>query len=181
MAKHVRLREIQAPLRARYQSDPSAALIETGAHTVTTDPNDPFLSRVTFPHQPGRVIDAGIHAAVGGTGELPCSGDVLCAALAICEETTIKAVANHLGFELESIDVEVTSQSDIRPTLGLDAASAAGRIGMRVHSSVRFVAGTDPARAERMMHVVERYCAVLGALRQPQEVESTFTIVSGNL
>lgn len=176
MVRQVRLRDIQAPLRARYQSDPSTALAETSARTVPTDPNNPMLSRVTFPNQPAQVIEAGIHPAVGGTGELPCSGDVLCAALAICEETTIKAVANHLGLELESIDVEVTSRTDVRPTLGIDATSATGRTGMRVHSRVRFAAGTDPVRAERMMHVVERYCAVLRALREPQEVESTFAV-----
>lgn len=44
----------------------------------------------------------GVHQAVGGLHDAPVPGDILCAALAACQESAIRMVANLLGITLTS-------------------------------------------------------------------------------
>ena len=37
---------------------------------------------------------------------VPCSGDILASALAVCEESTLRSVAANMGIELESVHVD---------------------------------------------------------------------------
>jgi uncharacterized OsmC-like protein len=46
---------------------------------------------------------------VGGDGDVPCSGDLLLAALAACQETTLRMVAANMGIDLEELAVAVES------------------------------------------------------------------------
>ena len=43
----------------------------------------------------------------GGLGDLPVPGDILCAALASCTDSTIRVVANMFGIELLELAVDV--------------------------------------------------------------------------
>src|ERR1700736_4379330 len=105
MALTLDLRKVQAPLKERYRADPAAALVTTSAHSVVSDLADPQHCVVVPSDFPDVVIRSGLHPAAGGAGDVPCSGDILAMALAICEESTLRSVAANIGVELESVDV----------------------------------------------------------------------------
>ncbi|MBV5331716.1 OsmC family protein, partial [bacterium] len=61
----------------------------------------------------------GVHSALGGVHDAPTPGDLLCAALAACQDSSIRMVANILGVELEHLQVKVTAQVDVRGALAM--------------------------------------------------------------
>ena len=73
---------------------------------MTSDLSDPRQCLVAPAGYPEAVIRAGLHPAAGGAGDTPCSGDILACALAICEESALRLVAD-MGVELESVHVDV--------------------------------------------------------------------------
>jgi uncharacterized OsmC-like protein len=75
---------------------------------------------------------SGAHPAVGGVGDMPRPGDLLLAALAACEEVTLRMVAANLGLELTHVEVVAEGDSDppIRNAVAIGSAfriEAAGR------------------------------------------------------
>src|ERR1700682_3799573 len=107
-ASTVNLRELQSPIKARYLESPADALIECVARSAGSDLTDPLHCEVVLDSAPGTVLRSGAHAGVGGTGDVPCSGDLLVAALLACQETTIRMVAAAMGIELKEIDITAT-------------------------------------------------------------------------
>src|ERR1700694_5587019 len=101
----VDLRTIQTPLKERYRQDPASAAVVTVARSVPYDPNDPQHCVVAPVQFPEVELHSGLHPAAGGTGDVPCSGDILAAALVICEESTIRSVAANMGIALDSVQV----------------------------------------------------------------------------
>src|SRR5438105_15912227 len=81
----IKLRAIQAPLKERYRDDPASAAVVTAARSVPFDPSDPQHCVVAPTEFPQVQLRSGLHPAAGGTGDVPCSGDILAAALVICE------------------------------------------------------------------------------------------------
>lgn len=91
------LRSLQAPLKGRYRSDAASALVVTAARSAPSDLSDPRHCAVAPEEFPDVTIRSGLHPAAGGAGDTPCSGDILAAALAICEESTLRSVAANMG------------------------------------------------------------------------------------
>jgi uncharacterized OsmC-like protein len=170
----VDLRAIQAPLKERYRQDPTSAVVVTAARSVPYDPSDPqhcVVAPVAFPEV---TVRSGLHPAAGGTGEVPCSGDILAAALVICEESTIRSVAANMGVELESVQVEARIHWDFRGTMGVDRAVPVGAARIELRSQVKVKEGVDEERARRLLQSAERYCATLQTLRSGVDVETEF-------
>ena len=72
------LKEIQAPLKAQYQSDPAAAMVTLRASGRVSE-------GIACKVDTGRtLIEAGLHPATGGNGTQACSGDMLLEALVAC-------------------------------------------------------------------------------------------------
>src|SRR2546427_7967749 len=137
------LREIQSPLKERYRSDPSSAHVVTEARTAPSDLDDPRHCAVAPTEFPELVIRAGLHPAAGGAGDTPCSGDILAAALAICEESTLRSVAANMGIELEGVEVEVDIDWDFRGTMAIDREVPVGATGIRMRTRVKLKEGLD--------------------------------------
>src|SRR6266853_816381 len=147
----VDLRGVQAPLKEKYRSDPATALVVTAAHSVASDLSDPRHCAVAPTEYPSVTISSGLHPAAGGAGDTPCSGDILAAALAICEETTLRSVAANLGIELESVDVDVKVHWDFRGTMAVDREVPIGATGIEMRTRVKLKEGVDPERASRLL------------------------------
>lgn len=173
---NIDLRKRQAPLKQAFREDPSRALATTAARSVAYDASDPLHCRVTPAGFPDVVIDSGLHDLAGGDHAHPCSGDILAAALAICEESTIRSVAANMGVPLESVTVEAEIDWDFRGTMGVDPSVPVGATGGRLRSRVRVAEGVDPERARRFLSSAERYCAVLQTLRAGVAVETEFDL-----
>ncbi len=170
------MRSLQAPLKDRYRSDPQSALVVTAARSAPSDLSDPRHCAVAPEEFPDVTIRAGLHPAAGGAGDTPCSGDILAAALAICEESTLRSVAANMGVELESVHVDVRIHWDFRGTMGVDRDIKVGATGIEMSTRVLVKDGVDPERAKRLLSSAERYCSTLQTLRNGVEVATTFDL-----
>lgn len=170
----VKVLEIQAPLRARYKSSPQTAWVTDHARASGAVAGDPFHSKVEPMPGCGVVIPVGVHRAIGGLHDAPTPGDILCAALAACQDSAVRMVANLLGVELESLSVEVTADCDVRGAMAIDKQVPVGFQSMRCNVQLRAKQGTDPALLEKLRVAAERCCVVQQTLRNPPAVETTW-------
>jgi hypothetical protein len=109
----------KTPIRDHYKRDPQAAQIRLGVKSAQADLGDPLHCTVLPISASQTSWRSGAHPAVGGTGDVPCSGDRLLGALAACQETTIRMVAANVGIELVSLQVDIEADWDARGTLAM--------------------------------------------------------------
>jgi uncharacterized OsmC-like protein len=171
----VNLRERQVPIRERYKATPDSAQIVLRVRSGRSELSDPLHCGVVPESAPSVAWRSGAHPAVGGDGDVPCSGDLLIGALAACQETTIRMVAANMGIELESLDVEVEADWDARGTLAMGAYPI-GLTAIRCKTRARVPGDVQGERAERLLRSAEKYCVVLNTLRNGVPVESTFAL-----
>jgi uncharacterized OsmC-like protein len=178
MSTTLNLRELQAPIKAAYQSEPEKARITLRAKSSSTDLSDPLHCAISPQAAPHVVWESGAHPGVGGVGDVPCSGDLLLGALAACQEVTVRMVAAAMGIEIQSLEVEAIGDLDLRGTLGMDREVPVGFSGIRCETRVTVKDDGRPERAQRLLENAERYCVVLNTLRQGVPVESSFNLTS---
>jgi uncharacterized OsmC-like protein len=162
------LRELQAPLKAKYREDPQAAVVTLKAEGDLA--SDGIACRVDTGHA---LIEAGLHPATGGTGLQACSGDMLLEALVACAGVTLRAVATALEFRLDGGRVRAEGDLDFRGTLGVDREAPVGFRDIRLV----FDLDTDepPERRDTLLRLTERYCVVLQTLRRPPPIAASIT------
>ncbi|MGA8655949.1 MAG: OsmC family protein [Chthoniobacterales bacterium] len=156
------LRALQAPLKQRYREDPESALITLRAEGSLDD-------RVACRVATGRaLVEAGLHAATGGTGLAACSGDMLLEALVACAGVTLTAVATAQGVKLRSGRIIAEGELDFRGTLGIAKDVPVGFKQIRL----RVLLDTDAAPEERarLLETTGRYCVVYQTLRHGSDV-----------
>ena len=175
-ASRVNVRELQAPLRGRYRVDPASAPVVLRVTGGTADLADPLHCTIEAPATPGVEFHSGAHPAVGGTGDVPCSGDLLLAALAACQETTLRMVAANMGVELESLEVTVEGDWDPRGTLAMGKEFPVGLTAVRCRTHVVVRGDERGDRTERLLRSAEKYCVVLNTLRDGVPVEAEFHV-----
>lgn len=159
------LREIQAPLKDRYRSEPETALVTLKA-TGSVDG-----AGITCSVDTGRALAmAGLHPATGGTGAELCSGDLLLQALVACAGVTLKAVATALEIPLRAGTVSAEGDIDFRGTLGVARDAPVGFRAIRL----RFALDTDAPqeKLDALLRLTERYCVVLQTLKVPPVFEA---------
>lgn len=176
-SRQLNLRELQAPIKARYQDEPQAARITLRVKSSPSDLADPLHCAVSPEAAPDVTWRSGAHPGVGGAGDVPCSGDLLLGALAACQEVTTRMVAAAMGIQLEELEVEATGDLDLRGTLGMDREVPIGFSGIRCQTRVRIKDDGRPERAKRLLENAERYCVVLNTLRGGVPVDSSFTLL----
>jgi len=163
-----RLRELQAPLKARYREDAEAALVTLRAEGSLDA--DGIACRV----ETGRaLVEAGLHPATGGTGLQACSGDMLLEALVACAGVTLRAVATALEFRLNGGNVTAEGDLDFRGTLGVDRAAPVGFGAIRLAFSLDTDEPQD--RIDSLLKLTERYCVVLQTLRNSPEITASIS------
>jgi uncharacterized OsmC-like protein len=150
------LRALQAPLKARYRSEPEAALVTLRAQGTLGD-------GVSCSVQTGRALAmAGLHPATGGDGSLLCSGDMLLEALVACAGVTLRAVATSLGIEVRSGEVRADGDLDFRGTLGIDREAPVGFSDIRL--SFELDTDANEEQLATLQRLTERYCVVYQTL-----------------
>src|SRR5919202_6403937 len=176
MSTTINLRELQAPIKADYQTDPDRARITLRVKSSHTDLSDPLHCAITPEAAPEVIWQSGAHPGVGGVGDVPCSGDLLLGALAACQEVTIRMVAAAMGIQILALEVEAIGDLDLRGTLGRDRSVPVGFSSIRCQTRVSIKDDGRPERAKRLLENAERYCVVLNTLRSGVPVESTFEL-----
>lgn len=166
--------EAQLPLRTLYKETPNMAMVTDHAFTCGIDPSDPFHSRVMPMSDSGVSVPFGVHSAVGGPYDAPCPGDLLCAALAACQDSSVRMVANRMGIELTALEVQVKATVDVRGALGLQKDVPVGfqSITSNIHLKAR--EGTPPEMLEKLRIAAERCCVVGQTLLAPPAIQTTF-------
>jgi len=151
------LRQLQAPLKARYRDDPQSAVVTLKASGHLDD------ASIACKVETGRALAvAGLHPATGGSGAELCSGDMLLEALVACAGVTLKAVATALEFRLGKARVSAEGDLDFRGTLGVAREAPVGFREVRL----AFDLDTDESaeRIATLMKLTERYCVVFQTL-----------------
>ena len=159
------LREIQAPLKERYRSDPASAVIVLRAQGSLDAQN------IACKIETGRAIaTAGLHPATGGTGMELCSGDMLLEALVACAGVTLKSVATAIDVPIRSGVVTAEGDLDFRGTLAVSRDAPVGFTAIRL--SFELDTDADPDKLATLLRLTERYCVVLQTLRTSPTIEA---------
>lgn len=152
------LKSAQAPLKEQYQTQPATALVTLRAEGTLGD-------QVSCSITTGRaLVEAGLHPATGGTGELACSGDMLLEALVACAGVTLKAVATAIGVPIRRGNIRAEGDLDFRGTLGVAKEAPVG------FSDIRLIFDLDadatPEQIETLVKLTKRYCVIYQTLQQ---------------
>lgn len=160
------LREIQAPLKDQYRTDPSQAKITlraTGAQQEDFRSCSVDIGRALY--------EASLHEGAGGPGAGACSGDLLLGALAACAQLTAQAITNAFGLEAD-VQVEVEGDLDLRGTLGVEKEVPVGFEDIRLRFHVDGDLDED-ARAA-LQKYTERFCVVYQTLTTPPRLNTAW-------
>jgi len=158
------LRQLQAPLKARYKEDPRSALVTLRAVGRVAQ------STITCAIETGKPgMPAGLHPAAGGDGLAACSGDMLLEALVGCAGVTLAAVATAMGIELKTALVSAEGELDFRGTLGVARDVPVGFSRIRLLFDIESETPAD--KVEKLVELTERYCVVFKTLREPPAIE----------
>ncbi len=159
------LRDRQAPLKARYREDPSAAVVTLKAEGALGE-------GVTCKVDTGRALaEAGLHPASGGDGTSLCSGDMLLEALVACAGVTLRAVATSLGLDVRGGTVRAEGDLDFRGTLAVDRDTPVGLTAIRLDFTLD--SDASPEELATLVRLTERYCVVLQTLTTPPKLSVT--------
>ncbi|MEQ9638999.1 MAG: OsmC family protein [Alphaproteobacteria bacterium] len=156
------LKQIQAPIKARYRDEPEAAIITLKAEGRLGD-------EVSCSVETGRaLVEAGLHPAGGGSGLHACSGDMLLQALVACAGVTLNAVATAMELDIGEARVKAEGDLDVRGTLGVAKDAPVGFRDIRM----TFEIGGDLTQEQRdtLLKLTERYCVVYQTLLQAPNI-----------
>lgn len=171
------VRTRQAPSFKLYRSKPEDALITDHAVTVSEQLEDPVHGRVKPGSQDyGDTWTYGIHQAVGGMHDAPNPGDMLAAALAACLDSTIRMIANRMGITLKFLQVEVSSDVDVKGTLVIDPNIPVGFNKMRTNVRIKPAGNISQEKIHQLLKASEYSCVNLQTLRNGVEVETSLEI-----
>ncbi|KIW26783.1 uncharacterized protein PV07_06591 [Cladophialophora immunda] len=171
------LRSKQKPLKDKYRSDPSSALV-TLSSSGTLDPTSTSLTCSLSTSTAARKV-AGLHRAAGGegfdaSGEL-CSGDMLLESLVACFGVTVRAVATSLGIPINNGTITVEGDLDFRGTMGIkDPEGNPAPVGF---TKIRLIVRLDvdeehKSKVNKLIELSERYCVVLQTLKGGVNVDT---------
>lgn len=144
------------PHEARYTDSYARATLGEGLRVAVEGPG-------------GVQLTTDMPAGVGGKGKEASPGWLFRAALASCVASTIGMEAAREGISLNSLAVEVDSESDDRGILGMDPTTPVGPIGI----SVRIRASANGVKDDRLREIVDRgagRCPVCDAAKRAVDV-----------
>ena len=159
-----RLREMQAPLKARYKENPESAVVTLHA---TGRVSQGSITCAIETGKPG--VPAGLHPACAGDGTAACSGDMLLEALVGCAGVTLAAVATSMGIELANATVSAEGDLDFRGTLGVAKDAPVGFSKIRLAFEIESPAPAE--KVQKLIELTERYCVVFQTLSRPPSIE----------
>jgi uncharacterized OsmC-like protein len=157
------LKTLQAPLKEKYREQPGTAVITLKAQGKIGE-------GISCKVETGRaVIEAGLHPATGGTGQLACSGDLLLEALVACAGVTLQAVATAIGVELKAGTIKAEGDLDFKGTLGVSKEVPVGFKAIRLSFNLNTDATSD--QLQSLFKLTERYCVVYQTLAKGVGIE----------
>jgi uncharacterized OsmC-like protein len=158
------LRALQKPLKDQYRQDAGSARVTLKAQGSQT--STPLSCSIDI----GRAVyQAEAHGGVGGSGASACSGDLLLGALAACAQITCQMVAEAMGIALDSVQVSVEGDLDLRGTLGISRDVPVGFEAIRLNYHIVSAQAT-PEQIDSLKEKAEKYCVVMQTLQSPPPI-----------
>lgn len=160
------LRQLQAPIKARYKETPEAAqhVFEARGSLSADHPSCRIHTRFAR-------YEAGLHPKAGGDGSEACSGDLLLESLVACAGVTFNVVATAMGVPWRSVEVVVEGEGDFRGTLGMDKGVPVGLTTIRLRFEVDSPA--SDAQLASLLALTERYCVIFQTLQSPPHIDAS--------
>ena len=164
----IELKNLQAPLKEKYKSEPESALITLKARGNIGE-------GISCKIETGRaLVAAGLHPATGGTGLLACSGDLLLEALVACAGVTLSAVATAIGVEINGGVITAEGDLDFRGTLGVSKEVPVGFKSIRLNFNLE--SNVNEEQMASLQKLTERYCVVYQSLTNGVPVETYYKL-----
>ena len=166
------LQALQAPLKTKYKDDSEAGLVTLRAGGELDG------DAVSCSVQTGRaLVEAGLHPASGGAGDLACSGDMLLEALVACAGVTLRSVAVNRDIPVAGGRVTAEGDLDFRGTMAVDRDAPVGFRAIRL----RFELEGQITEEElgTLIEATERYCVVYQTLANAIPLSVSHTLASG--
>ncbi len=164
MQRNSIVQEQQAPLRASYANYPELAMVTDVAIVEGNNLDDPFHTSVTINDELLVPFNIGVHRAVGGLHDFANPGDLLCASLAACFESTLRMVSNIMGIRLKKTLIMATAQVDVRGTLKLDKNVPVGFQSMDLDVDIEVDNLVDETTLLRLIASTEKCCIIFQTL-----------------
>ena len=183
LANKLKLRNVKSEVVKRhsklkkiYDDDPKEALIVDSAVVNGENLDDPFHSKVLMNDELNLPLKTGLHRAVGGDHDYSTPGDILCAALAVCLESTVRMIADRLEIQLDHTNVAVEATVDVRGTLRFEKSVPVGFQKMKLEVEL----GANNA-GEKVLNslfgAAVRSCVVYQTLKPAIPITKTLKIV----
>lgn len=151
----------EQPHKARARNPAAAAVLEDGLRFRISGPN-------------GETASTDMPVALGGKASAPAPSWLFRASLASCTATVIAMRAAQLGLTLDTLQVSVSSESDVRGLLGTDDKVSAGLDGLRLHVRIG-AAGASPEQLREIVSWADSHspigCTARSAQRTALEIE----------
>lgn len=170
------VRSRQRPLREKYRESPQAAWVTDRASIQSNNLHNPLRGNVSAGSVSKTNIAFSVHRSIGGSQEAPVPGDLLCAALASCQESSLRMVANVYGIVITALSVDVKAHVDVRGTLGMSSLVPVGFQLIEVEANLDVAPGTSAEKVRHLLRAAERACVVLQTLRGGVDVRLDINI-----
>jgi len=155
----------QQPLMDSYVKDPELALVTDEALIVGTNLDDPLHTSVSINDELKVPFRIGVHRAVGGLHDFPNPGDMLCASLAACFESSLRMIANRLDVGLKKTMVKATANADVRGTLMVDRNVPVAFQSMGLDIKIEVDCSVEEITISKLLGAAERCCIIYQTLK----------------
>lgn len=169
LKRHNELKEI-------YDDDPKEALIVDSAVVNGENLDDPFHSKVLMNDELNLSLKTGLHRAVGGDHDYSTPGDILCAALAVCLESTLRMIADRLEIQLDHTKVSAEATVDVRGTLRFDKSVPVGFQKMKLEVELG-ASNAGEKVLNSLFSAAVRSCVVYQTLKSGIPITKTLKII----
>ena len=156
----------QQPLIENYFISPEEAWVTDVAIVEGKNISDPFHTSVSINEELKTAFPVGVHRAVGGLHDAPNPGDILCASLASCFESTLRMIANRLKIELFSTHVKVSANVDVRGTLMVSKTVPVGFQNMTIDVTLEVDETVNEFLTNKLLIATEQCCIIFQTLKQ---------------
>jgi uncharacterized OsmC-like protein len=152
-------------LNEKYRKDTTSAWITDSAEVIGINLHDPFRTVVSINDKMKVPFKIGVHKAVGGDHDFPNPGDLLCASLASCFESTIRLISNKLRIELVETKIYATAQIDVRGTLMIDKSIPVEFQSMHIDALI-IAKNTNEKLLYKLIEGAKRSCIVYQTIKK---------------
>lgn len=175
----VRLR--QKLLVQNYIDNPRDAWITDVAVIEGKNLSDPFHTTVSISDELNIDFPIGVHRAVGGNHDAPNPGDILCASLASCFESTLRMIANRLSITLIKTRVKAIANVDVRGTLMMDREIPVAFQSMNLFIEIEVAPNIDDELITKLLKLTEHCCIIFQTIKLGIPVQIESKILSSNV